>query len=213
MIPDFLQRDVQKNHDLRQIHVLDSVWRSKTGSTEKFTLKSIMTNSGIQLVNMTSTMLQDKRKAKLSFPNKLIQLMNLTMILEKTPYLINMRVILPHIEFSNLISTLLNLKNLPRFLSLPNFGESFLRLQKKLIIEYNKNVKVVIPKPYFNGGKPKPKPTLGKPNPKTLKSIFIRMTIVLKTLMLQLTFVPKKMCWAAMARMGGELTNQTGWVI
>ena len=29
----FLQRAVQQNHDLRQIHVLDSVWRSKTGST------------------------------------------------------------------------------------------------------------------------------------------------------------------------------------
>ena len=29
----FLRRAVQQNHDLRQIHVLDSVWRSKTGST------------------------------------------------------------------------------------------------------------------------------------------------------------------------------------
>ena len=27
------------NHDLRQIHVLDSVWRSKTGSTGKFTFE------------------------------------------------------------------------------------------------------------------------------------------------------------------------------
>ena len=32
----FLQRAVQQNHDLRQIHVLDSVWRSKTGSKGKF---------------------------------------------------------------------------------------------------------------------------------------------------------------------------------
>ena len=32
----FLQRAVQQNHDLRKIHVLDSVWRSKTGSTGKF---------------------------------------------------------------------------------------------------------------------------------------------------------------------------------
>ena len=31
----FIQRVVQQNHDLRQIHVLDSVWRSKTGSTGK----------------------------------------------------------------------------------------------------------------------------------------------------------------------------------
>ena len=29
----FHQRAVQQNHDLRKIHVLDSVWRSKTGST------------------------------------------------------------------------------------------------------------------------------------------------------------------------------------
>ena len=42
MIPEtvritFLQRAVQQNHDLSQIHVLDSVWRSRTGSTGKFT--------------------------------------------------------------------------------------------------------------------------------------------------------------------------------
>ena len=35
----FFQRTVQKSHDLRQIHVLDSVWRSKTGSTGKFTFE------------------------------------------------------------------------------------------------------------------------------------------------------------------------------
>ena len=34
----FLQRAVQQNYDIRQIHVLDSVWRSKTGSTGKFTI-------------------------------------------------------------------------------------------------------------------------------------------------------------------------------
>ena len=33
----FLQRDVQQNHDLRQIHVMDSVWRFKTDSTEALT--------------------------------------------------------------------------------------------------------------------------------------------------------------------------------
>ena len=35
----FLQRGVQQNHDHRQIHVLDSVWRSKAGSTGKFTFE------------------------------------------------------------------------------------------------------------------------------------------------------------------------------
>ena len=33
-----------------------------------------------------------------------------------------------------------------------------------MIIEYNKKIKVTSPKPYLNGGKPKPNPTLGKPN-------------------------------------------------
>ena len=35
----FLQRAVQQNHGLRQIHVLDSVWRSKTGSTGKLSFE------------------------------------------------------------------------------------------------------------------------------------------------------------------------------
>ena len=35
----FLQKLVQQNHDLRQIHVLGSVWRSKTGSTGKPTFE------------------------------------------------------------------------------------------------------------------------------------------------------------------------------
>ena len=36
-----------------------------------------------------------------------------------------------------------------------------------MVIEYNKKIKVVNPKPYLNGGKSKPNPTLGKPNPNT----------------------------------------------
>ena len=35
----FLQKAVQQNHHLRQIHVLDSIWRSKTGSTGKLTFE------------------------------------------------------------------------------------------------------------------------------------------------------------------------------
>ena len=35
----FLQKAVQQTHDLRQIHVLDFIWRSKTGSTGKLTLE------------------------------------------------------------------------------------------------------------------------------------------------------------------------------
>ena len=122
MIPEtvritLLQRAVQKNHGARPIHVLESVSRSKTGSTGKFTFEDYysMTYSGMQHINMTSTMLQDTRKAKLSFPSKLIHLMNLALILVRTLQLIKKRMILPHFQFCNLLSILLNLKNVLRF--------------------------------------------------------------------------------------------------
>ena len=38
----FLQRAVQQNHDLRQIHVMDSVWRFKTDSTDVILLSRRM---------------------------------------------------------------------------------------------------------------------------------------------------------------------------
>ena len=34
-----------------------------------------------------------------------------------------------------------------------------------MVIDYNKKIKVVNPKPFSHGDKPKPKPILGKPNP------------------------------------------------
>ena len=63
-------------------------------------LKSTMTCSGMQPINMISIMLQGKSKGKLSFPNKLIYLMNLTMIMEKTSHLIKTRMIIPYTQFS-----------------------------------------------------------------------------------------------------------------
>ena len=90
---------------------------------ESLLYESIMTYSGMQNINMTSIILQNTRKGKLSFLNKLIHLMNLTLILVQTPYLIKKRMILPHTQFFNLLSILLNLKNLPRFLSLSTLGE------------------------------------------------------------------------------------------
>ena len=143
-----------KTHNIRQIHVLDSVWRSKTGSTGKFTFEvdyDLLWNGTYQhdLNNAAG-----ERKGKILFPNKLIHLMNLTMILEKTPHWIKTMMVLPHTQSFNLLLTLLSLKNLPRFLFPTNFGGEFSEATKKLIIEYDKRVKVVNPKPYFNGGDP-----------------------------------------------------------
>ena len=86
----------------------------------------------MQHINMTSTMQQGTRKDRFSFLNRLIHLMNLILILVKTPFLIKKKMILPHIQFFNLLTILLTLKNLPRFLSLINFVVSFLRLQRSL---------------------------------------------------------------------------------
>ena len=41
----------------------------------------------------------------------------------------------------------------------------FSEAMKQMVIDYNKKIKVVGPKPYSHGGKPKSKPILGKPNP------------------------------------------------
>ena len=122
---------------------------------ESLLLKSTMTYSGMQHINMTSTMLQNTRKGKLSFPNKLIHLMNLTMIQVKTLYLIKKRMFLPYSIFQSSFNS--PEPQNPTKVVIPNqlWGE-FPEAAKKLIIEYNKKILQ-----HFNGGNPKHKPTLG----------------------------------------------------
>ena len=67
----FLQRAVQQNHDLRQIHVLDSVWRSKTGSTGKFTFEvycDLLWNAAYQH-DLNKAAKQPQRNAFISHQN------------------------------------------------------------------------------------------------------------------------------------------------
>ena len=67
----FLQRAVQQNHDLRQIHVLDTVWRSKTGSTGKFTFEvyyDLLWNAAYQH-DLKKATKQTQRKAFISHQN------------------------------------------------------------------------------------------------------------------------------------------------
>ena len=161
----FLQMAVQQNPDLRQIHVLDSVWRSKTGSTGKFTFEAyydLLWNAAYQHDLNKAT---KQHRERPSFPIKMIHMMNLNMILrKKILQLIKIKMNLPHTQSFNPPSILLHLKNLPEFLFPIISGESCLKLQKWMVIECNKKIKVVSPKPHLNGGKSKPNPTLGKPN-------------------------------------------------
>ena len=67
----FLQRAVQLNHDLRQIHVLDSVWRSKKGSTGKFTFEvyyDLLWNAAYQH-DLNKATKQTQRKVFISHQN------------------------------------------------------------------------------------------------------------------------------------------------
>ena len=128
----FLQRAVQQNHDLRQIHVLDSVLWSKTASTGNSLLKFIMIYFGMQLVSMISTKLQNKHRERPSFLIKMIHAMILNMILtRKTLQMIKIKMNLHPSQSFNLPSILLHLRNLPKFLFPINSGESSLKLQSR----------------------------------------------------------------------------------
>ena len=67
----FLQRAVQQNHGHRQIHVLDSVWRSKAGSTGKLTFEvyyDLLWNEAYQH-DLNKATKQPQRKAFISHHN------------------------------------------------------------------------------------------------------------------------------------------------
>ena len=160
----FLQTAVQKSHDLRQIHVLDSVRRSKTGTTRKFTFKvcyDLLWNAAYQH-DLNNAGGHKKRQAFISqqvdsFDESDHDAGEDTLLEQKE-------------DDSSPYSILQSSYDSPEpqqpiKIFIPNqpWGE-FPEAAKKPIIEYNKKVKWLTP--HFNGGNPKPKPTLGKPNPK-----------------------------------------------
>ena len=99
----FLQRAVQKNNVLRQTHVLDSVWRSKTGSTGKFTLE-VYNEMNLILNLMKEPYLIKKR---LILPNiQSFNLLSILLNLENLP------------RFSSLINSGVSFLQLHRCLSL-----------------------------------------------------------------------------------------------
>ena len=67
----FLHREVQQNHDPRQIHVLDSVWRSKTGSTGKIPFEVYYH----VLWEAAYTKIQNNHKGRPSSHTKMIKMM------------------------------------------------------------------------------------------------------------------------------------------
>ena len=171
----FLHRAEQQNHDLRQIHVLDSVWRSKTGSTGKFTFEvnyDLLWNVACQH-DLNKATKQTQRKAFISHQNDPCDDLEYDPEEEDSTHSQNQDESQPYPVFQSSFNPTGPKKATKVFILSQLWGE-FPEAAKKMVIDYNKKIKVVSPKPYSHDDRPKPKPNLGKPN----KSIYMRRMIL-----------------------------------
>ena len=159
----FLQRAVQGNHDLRQIHVMDSVWRFKTDSIEALTFDTyynLLWDVAHQY-DLHQVKTGHQRKAFFSqqeeisdddeFGNAEEQFFTDTETEEHSPYSIYQSSFHPKI---------------PQKSFLPHhIWETLSESTKQMINEHNKKVKLNNPTPYPSGSKTKPNPALGKSTP------------------------------------------------
>ena len=159
----FLQRAVQQNHDLRQIHVLDSVWRSKTGSTGKFTFEvyyDLFWNAAYQH-DLNKTTKQTQRKIFISHQNDPCDDSEHDPEEEDLTIDHNQDEPSPYSVFQSFFNSSAPKKPTKVLIPYQLWGE-LPEAAKKMMIEYNKKIKVVRPKPHLNGGKSNPNATLGK---------------------------------------------------
>ena len=159
----FLQRAVQQNHDLRQIHVMDSVWRLKTDSTEACTFDTyynLLWDAAHQY-DLHQTTKGPHRKAFSSqqeeinddgeYTNAEEQFFTDSEPVEHSPYSVYQSSFHPKMPQKSF---------LPR-----HIWETLSESTKQMIIEHNKKVKLNNPTPYPSGSKTKPNPALGKSTP------------------------------------------------
>ena len=159
----FLQRAVQQNHDLRQIQVMDSVWRFKTDSTEALTFDTYYNllwdaahqydlhhaKKGPQRKAFSSQ--QEEINDNDEYANAEEQISTDPEPVEHSPYSVYQSSFHPKMPQKSF---------LPR-----HIWETLSESTKQMIIEHNKKVKLHNPTPYPNGSKTKPNPTLGKSTP------------------------------------------------
>ena len=159
----FLQRAVQQNHDLRQIHVMDSVSKFKTDSTEALTFDTyynLLWDAAHQY-DLHQTKKGPQRKAFSSqqedinyvdeYANSKEQFFTDPESVEHSPYSVYQSSFHPKMPQKSF---------LPR-----HIWETLSESTKQMIIEHNKKVKLNNPTPYPSGSKTKPNPTLGKTTP------------------------------------------------
>ena len=123
----FLQRAVQQNHDLRQIHVIDSVWRFKTDSTDAVTFDTyynLLWDAAHQY-DLHQVKKRDLRERHSSLnKKKSVMMMNMPMQKSNFPLIQNQRNTL-HIQF---ISHHFSPRCHKSLSSLPKSGKHFLRV-------------------------------------------------------------------------------------
>ena len=159
----FLQSAVQQNHDLRQIHVMDSVWRFKTDSTDALTFDTnynLLWDAAHQY-DLHQVKKGPQRKAFFSqqeeisdddeFANAEEQFSTDPEPEEHSPYSVYQSSFHPKMPQKSFLP--------------PNIWETLSESTKHMIIDHNKKVKLNNPTQYPNGSKTKPNPTLGKPIP------------------------------------------------
>ena len=160
----FLQRAVQHNHDLRQIHVMDSVWRFKTESTDTLTFETyynLLWDAAHQY-DLHHTKKGPQRKAFISQHEE---------VNDEDGYIIEAEQSFndsePEEESSpySVFQSSSHPKTPQKSYLPPKIWETLSESTKQMVIEHNKKVKLNNPTPYTGGSKAKPNPTLGKPNP------------------------------------------------
>ena len=160
----FLQRAVQQNHDLRQIHVMDSVWRFKTESTDTLTFETyynLLWDAAHQY-DLHHTKKGPQRKAFISQHEE---------VNDEDGYIIEAEQSFndsdPEEESSpySVFQSSFHPKTPQKSYIPPKIWETLSESTKQMVIEHNKKVKLNNPTPYTGGSKAKPNPTLSKPNP------------------------------------------------
>ena len=159
----FLQRAVQQNYDLRQIHVMDSVWRFKNDSTEALTFDTyynLLWDAAHQY-DLHQTKERPNRKAFFSqkeeinddgeYANAEEQFSTDSEPVEHSPYSVYQSSLHPKMPQKSF---------LPR-----HIWETLSENTKQMIIEHNKKVKLNNLTPYPSGSMTKTNPTLGKSTP------------------------------------------------
>ena len=156
----FLQRAVQQSHDLRQIHVMDSVWRFKTESTDTLTFETyynLLWDAAHQY-DLHHTKKGPQRKAFISQHEE---------VNDEDGYIIEAEQSFndsePEEESSpySVFQSSFHPKTPQKTYLPPKIWETLSESTKQMVIEHNKKVKLNNPTPYTGGSKAKPNPTLG----------------------------------------------------